>query len=344
MAGLVKTLEIRTSPHVLSGYSVDTIMFNVVLALLPTTAFALYAFGWMALLTLSVAVASCLLTERLACRLSGEGSTLGDWSVAITGLLYGLTLPPGLPLWMTAVGGVFGVGVGKALFGGLGMNPFNPALVGRAFVQAAFPAAMTTWTPGFQPGRFVSVPGSTLTLPFTEPAYDALSGATPLALWKFERQATDVADLALGFIGGSTGETSAVLILIGGAYLAARNMMSWRIPVALLGTVALASAALNGLDSESYAPPLFMLFSGGLMLGAVFMATDMVASPITHRGCWIYGALIGAIIVVIRVWGAMPEGVMYAILLANAVSPLIDRLVRPTPFGAPKRARSEAAP
>ena len=333
MAGLVKTLEIRTSPHVLSGYSVDTIMFNVVLALLPTTAFALYAFGWMALLTLSVAVASCLLTERLACRLSGEGSTLGDWSVAITGLLYGLTLPPGLPLWMTAVGGVFGVGVGKALFGGLGMNPFNPALVGRAFVQAAFPAAMTTWTPGFQPGRFVSVPGSTLTLPFTEPAYDALSGATPLALWKFERQATDVADLALGFIGGSTGETSAVLILIGGAYLAARNMMSWRIPAAIFAAVALLTGALHALDPERYASPLLMLLSGGLVLGAVFMATDMVGSPMTKLGCVVYGAFIGLVTVVIRTWGGLPEGVMYAILLGNALTPHIDGWLRPKAFG-----------
>jgi electron transport complex protein RnfD len=327
------TLEIRTSPHILSGYSVDTIMFNVVLALLPTTAFAIYAFGLSALLTLTTAVLSCLLTEKLACRLSGQPSTLGDWSVAITGLLYGLTLPPGLPLWMVAVGGFFGVTLGKSLFGGLGLNAFNPALVGRAFVQAAFPVAMTSWTPGFAPDRFASLPSSTLTPPFTQPLYDGVTGATPLALWKFDGQLTAVGDMALGFVGGSTGETSALLILAGGAYLVARNMMNWRIPAGIFATVAAASGALHALDAASYASPLFMLFSGGLMLGAVFMATDMVASPMTSTGCLLYGALIGGLVVVIRVWGGMPEGVMYAILIGNAVSPHIDRWIQPRVYG-----------
>jgi electron transport complex protein RnfD len=329
----VRTLEIRTSPHILSGYSVDAIMFNVVAALLPTTLFAIYAFGLAALATLTTAVVSCLLTEQLACKLSGRPSTLGDWSVAITGLLYGLTLPPGLPLWMVAVGGFFGVGLGKALFGGLGLNVFNPALVGRAFVQAAFPVAMTTWTLGFTPDRFSSLPSSTLTLPLTQPIYDGLTGATPLALWKFDRQLTDVGDMALGFIGGSAGETSGLLILLGGAYLVARNMMNWRIPVAILAVVAAASGVLHALAPESYASPLFMLFSGGLMLGAVFMATDMVASPMTSSGCLLYGALIGGLVVVIRVWGGMPEGVMYAILIANGVSPHIDRWIQPRVYG-----------
>jgi len=328
-----KTLEIRTSPHILSGYSVDTIMWNVVLALAPTTLFAIHAFGLAALLTLATAVASCLLSERLACRLSGEGSSLGDGSVAITGLLYGLTLPPGLPLWMTAVGGCIGVALGKSLFGGLGRNAFNPALVGRAFVQAAFPVAMTSWSPAFAADRFASLPSSTLTLPFSRPVYDGVSGATPLALWKFEGQLTHVSDMALGFIGGSTGETSAALILLGGAYLVARNMMNWRIPAGIFGVVVLASGVLHALDPASYASPLFMLFSGGLMLGAVFMATDMVASPMTGTGCLLYGALIGAIVVVIRVWGGMPEGVMYAILLGNAVSPHIDGWLQPRVYG-----------
>jgi electron transport complex protein RnfD len=328
------TLEIRTSPHIVSGYSVDTIMFNVVLALAPTTAFAVYAFGLAALLVLTTAVASCLLTERLANRFSGSDSSLGDWSVAITGLLYGLTLPAGLPLWMVGVGGFFGVVLGKSLFGGLGMNAFNPALVGRAFVQAAFPVAMTSWSPGFSPDRFASVPSSTLTLPFTQPLYDGVTSATPLAAWKFDGQTTAVGDMALGFIGGSTGETSALLILLGGAYLVARNMMSWRIPAGIFAVVALASGALHAIDATSYASPLFMLFSGGLMLGAVFMATDMVASPMTSSGCFLYGGLIGALVVVIRVWGGMPEGVMYAILIGNAVSPHIDRWIQPRVYGA----------
>ena len=334
MAQAGKTLEIRTSPHVLSGNSVDTIMFNVVLALLPIAAFAVFAFGLAGLLTLSMAVVSCVLTEHVICRAAGKPSTVGDWSVTITGLLYGLTLPPSLPLWMVAVGGVIGVALGKALFGGLGYNTFNPALVGRAVLQAAFPVAMTSWIPGFGAGRFSSLPLSTLTLPFTTPEYDALTSATPLALWKFSREATGTSDLAMGFISGSAGETSAVLILLGGIYLIARNMMNWRIPVSIFATVAAFSGALYLVDPTRYASPVFMLLSGGLMLGAMFMATDMVGSPMTSRGCYLYGALIGLVTVVIRTWGGLPEGVMYAILLGNALTPHLDRWTRPRVYGA----------
>lgn len=333
MTAFAKTLEIRTAPHILSGHSVDTIMFNVVLALLPTTAFAVYAFGLTAVLTLGTAIASCVLSEYAFCRLAGRPSTLGDWSVTITGLLYGLTLPPGLPLWMTALGGIVAVGLGKELFGGLGANPFNPALVGRAVLQAAFPVSMTSWLPALSPNRFGSLPPSTLTAPFTTPVYDVVTGATPLAHWKFDHVLTGTGDLAMGFVSGSTGETSAVLILLGGAYLVARNMMSWRIPVAIFATVAVLAGLLHHLDPQRYAPAAFHLGAGGLALGAVFMATDMVASPMTALGAWLYGALIGVLTLVIRLWGGMPEGVMYAILLANAVSPLIDRLIRPRPFG-----------
>ncbi|NNE20871.1 MAG: RnfABCDGE type electron transport complex subunit D [Myxococcales bacterium] len=334
MANGGKTLEIRTSPHILSGYSVDTIMFNVVLALLPVAGFAVFAFGLAGLLTLSMAVASCVLTEHLICRAAGKPSTVGDWSVTITGLLYGLTLPPSLPLWMVAAGGVICVALGKALFGGLGYNTFNPALVGRAVLQAAFPVAMTSWIPGFAAGRFSSVPSSTLTLPFTSPEYDAITSATPLALWKFGREATATSDLAMGFISGSAGETSSVLILVGGVYLIARNMMSWRIPASIFATVFVFSGALHLVDPTRYASPIFMLFSGGLMLGATFMATDMVGSPMTSRGCYLYGALIGVVTIVIRTWGGLPEGVMYAILLGNAVTPHLDRWTRPTIYGA----------
>jgi electron transport complex protein RnfD len=330
---LAKTLEIRTSPHIHSGHAVDSIMFNVVLALLPTTLFALYVFGLAALLTLSTAVVCCLLTEFVGCRLAGKPSTLGDWSVVITGLLYGLTLPPGLPLWMVVVGAVVAVGLTKSLFGGLGYNVFNPALVGRAFLQAAFPVAMTSWVPAFADGRFTRLPSSTLTLPFTTPVYDAITSATPLSAWKFDGLATGAADLALGFVNGSAGETSAVLILLGGIYLIVRNMMNWRIPVSIFATVAAVSGALYLVDSTRYASPAFMLLSGGLMLGAVFMATDMVGSPLTPGGCWVYGALIGVLVVVIRTWGGMPEGVMYAILLGNASTPHIDRLFRPRVYG-----------
>ena len=247
MAAPAKTLEIRTSPHLLSGYAVDSIMFNVVVALAPAVVFAIYAFGWAAVAVLGTATATCVATEASICRRApaGKSSTLGDWSAVVTGLLYGLTLPASLPLWMVVVGGLVSMVVGKLLFGGLGQNPFNPALVGRAVMQATFPVAMTTWLPPFAAGRFAGLPGSLLTLPFTQPVYDAATQATPLALWKFGRQATGAADLALGFVGGSTGETSAVLLLLGGAYLVARNMMSWRTPVAIFASVAAVSGALH---------------------------------------------------------------------------------------------------
>ncbi|MCB1854898.1 MAG: RnfABCDGE type electron transport complex subunit D [Pseudomonadales bacterium] len=328
-----RTLEIHSSPHIASGASVDVIMRNVVWALLPVAAFAVYSFGLAALFTLLVALLSCVATEHVLCRLSAAPTTVRDWSVTITGLLYGLTLPPALPLWMVACGGIIGVAMGKFLFGGLGYNAFNPALVGRAFLQAAFPAAMTSWTPAFADGRFGSLPASTFTVPFAAPVYDAASGATPLSLMKFEHQFAATGDLLLGLTNGSAGETCAALILAGGVYLAARRMLNWRIPAAILATVALLAWGLHAVDPGRYPPAGFMLFSGGLMLGAVFMATDMVASPITHAGCVVYGVLIGVLVTVIRLWGGMPEGVMYAILLANAVSPHIDGLIQPRVFG-----------
>ncbi|TQV86143.1 RnfABCDGE type electron transport complex subunit D [Exilibacterium tricleocarpae] len=346
MNDLRKTLEISTSPHIASGRSVEDIMRNVVWALLPATAFAIYAFGIGALLTLSVATLTCVATEHLLCRGGGRRSTVGDWSAVVTGLLYGLTLPPGLPLWMVVGGGVVALALGKYLFGGLGYNAFNPALVGRAFLQAAFPAAMTTWTPALAPERFQVLPSSTLTLPFMTPDYsltaaDGVTGATPLALMKFDQQPTGTYDLAFGFTGGSMGETCGVLILLGGIWLVARKMMNWRIPAAIFGTVIILSALFNGLDPARYPGPWFTLFSGGLMLGAVFMATDMVASPMTSLGVVIYGIVIGALIIVIRFWGGMPEGVMYAILLGNALSPHIDALTQPRVFGYKSGLKSE---
>ncbi|MCB1020385.1 MAG: RnfABCDGE type electron transport complex subunit D [Acidobacteria bacterium] len=333
MSRLLKTLEIRTSPHILSGYSVDTIMFNVVVALLPPALFAVYAFGLAALLTLVVAVGSCVAVEHWVSKRNTGRSSVGDWSIVITGLLFGLTLPPGLPLWMTALGGAICVLLGKAVFGGLGQNPFNPALVGRATLQAAFPVSMTSWVDGFSGGRFTQLPSSTLTFPFAHPVYDAVSGATPLAAWKFEKVAVQTERLVFGMTNGSAGETSALLIALGGAYLIARNMMNWRIPAAVLGGAFALSGALHMVNPAEYASPWLMLFSGGLMLGATFMASDMVGSPMTNLGCWIYGVFIGVVAIVIRTWGAMPEGVMYAILLGNAVSPQIDRMLQPRVYG-----------
>ena len=339
---LARTLHISTSPHIAKGIGTDTIMFNVVLALVPVSAFAIYSFGLSALMVISFATVGCVLTEHLLCRWSGQESTIGDWSAVITGMLLGLTLPPNFPVWMAFFGGVLGISLGKFIFGGLGYNVFNPALVGRAILQAAFPVAITTWYPSFLPNRLSSFSSSTFTMPFMEPkVVDAMSGATPLSSFKFDKVLVETPDLAMGLISGSTGETCAVLIILGGIYLVWRGMMNWRIPLAVLGSAFLLSAVLYAVDSEAYAPPLFMLFSGGLMLGAVFMATDMVASPLTPFGVWIYGSIIGLLTIIIRTWGGLPEGVMYAILIANAISPHIDNMIQPRVYGTSKKNKSE---
>lgn len=329
----IKVLDIDSSPHLNSGASVDKIMRHVVYALLPVAGFAIYSFGLAAVAVLLTAVISCVGTEHVLAKKFNQSSTVGDWSVTITGILYGLTLPPGLPLWMVFIGGVIGISLGKFLFGGLGCNVFNPALVARAFLQAAFPTSLTTWLPAFTDNRFTNLPVSTLTLPLLSPVYDGISGATPLADMKYNAQPTEISDLLLGLTGGSLGETCSIVILLGGAYLVARNMMNWRIPIGIFISVVVFSAIFHWLEPDRYAGPLFMLFSGGLMLGAVFMATDMVASPITNPGCFIYGLLIGILVMVIRYWSGLPEGVMYAILFMNAVSPHIDNFVQPVVFG-----------
>ncbi|MCC6487919.1 MAG: RnfABCDGE type electron transport complex subunit D [Candidatus Hydrogenedentes bacterium] len=346
-------IDIRTSPHIKGQLTTDTIMLHVVYALLPVTAFAVFVFGLSALLMILVTTGTCVLTEHLLCKLSRKQTTVGDYSAVITGLLLALCLPPAFPLWMAVVGGVVSIGLGKALFGGLGMNPFNPALVGRAFLQAAFPVAITTWAPAFWPKvwsieRFTSIMLPTVSLPFMRPesvaafiqgvSLDGLSGATPLAKMKFEHQATPLIDLFVGMTAGSAGEASAFLIILGGIYLCARKMMNWRVPVSILVTASLVSGAFYLSDPQAYPTPMFMLFSGGLMLGAVFMASDMVGSPMTPLGIWIYGALIGAVTVLIRLKGGLPEGTMYAILLGNACTPLIDNLTQPRIFGARKKA------
>lgn len=330
-------LHISSSPHLTKGVSTEVIMRNVVYALLPVTLFAVYSFGINALLVIMAAVSSCVVTEHVLCKLSGKESTINDWSAVITGMLLGLTLPPAFPLWMAFFGGIIAVALGKFIFGGLGYNVFNPALVGRAVLQAAFPVAITTWFPAFAGQRFSQVSSSVLAPPFLTPKVDVLSGATPLSAFKFEGVVPDSADLAMGLVSGSIGETSAIVILLGGLYLIARNMMNWRIPVAILTTVFVFSGVLYLIDSQVYPSPVFMLFSGGLMLGAIFMATDMVASPVTPLGVVVYGALIGMLVVIIRVWGGLPEGVMYAILLANALSPHIDSFTQNRVYGTLKK-------
>lgn len=328
-----KTLNISTSPHLKKAVSTDMIMLHVVLAMLPMVIFGIYVFGINAGLVIITAIVSCVITEHVLCRLSGKDTTISDWSAVITGILLGLVLPPVFPLWMTFLGGVVAIGMGKFLFGGLGNNVFNPALVGRAVLQAAFPVAITTWYPAFLPNRFSEVSQSVFAFPLLQPVFDVATSATPLSAWKFEGAAAENADLAMGLVSGSIGETSAVLILIGGIYLAIRGFLNWRIPLAILLTVYVLSGLLYLSAPSVYPSPSFMLLSGGLMLGAVFMATDMVASPVTSLGVIIYGFVIGVLVVVIRIWGGLPEGVMYAILIGNALSPHIDKLVRYRVYG-----------
>jgi len=342
MTAKAPQLELRTSPHVKRGVTVERIMLNVVLALLPIALFSVWQYGLSALALIVTVTLTCVLSERLFNRLGGQAGALSDWSATITGLLLALTLPPSFPLWMGAVAGFAAIALGKALFGGIGRNVFNPALVGRAFVQAAFPVSISTWAPAYAPNRFGEFIPTTFTAPFMTPpdiadwakhALDGFTGATPMARWKFETFFTPAQDFLSGAATASAGETSAILILLCGAYLAARRFMDWRIPVAVLGSAALVALAFQVYNPERYPDPLFVMLSGGIMLGAVFMATDMATSPVTSKGVWIYGAIIGVVTVMIRYFGGLTEGVMYAILLANALAPLIDQYTQPKVFG-----------
>lgn len=321
-------LQIAASPHLKGSDSTERIMWTVVITLLPVLAGAVWFFGLGALLVVAAATIGAVLTERAF----GTGGSLRDGSAAITGLLLGLTLPPGFPMWMAFLGGAMAIGVGKLVFGGLGQNVFNPALIGRAFLQAAFPTAITTW-PAVSQG-WTTLYASNFAIPLAQAnTADVITAATPLGLMKFEHTTTNAASLFMGTVGGSVGETSALLILIGGAYLAWKRYLDWRIPVSIFATVAVFATVLHAIDAQRFPAAAFMLFSGGLMLGAVYMATDLVTSPITHKGAWIFGIGIGLLVVLIRIWGGLPEGVMYAILLMNAVVPAINRLTQPAVFG-----------
>ncbi|MCK5831700.1 MAG: RnfABCDGE type electron transport complex subunit D [Methylococcales bacterium] len=336
-------IDIRTSPFIRKAPSVAEIMRNVVYALLPIACYAVWQFGLSALVLMITTVLACIATEHMFCKLSNKKTTIGDASAIITGLLLAMTLPPGFPLWMGAVAGFTAIAMGKTLFGGIGFNVFNPALVGRAFVQAAFPVSITTWTPALATNRFVEFIPSTLALPFMKPAptaewttqvtIDGFSGATPLALMKFQGVMTDTYDLFIGLSAGSTGETSSLLILICGAYLIFKNMLDWRIPAAvILGTV-ISAECFHLLDATKYPTSAFMVFSGGLMFAAVFMASDMVASPVTPMGILVFGLLVGFLTVIIRLFGGLTEAVMYAILFGNAATPIIESYTQPNIFG-----------
>ena len=307
---------VSPAPHLWKGLSVSKIMYLVVLALMFPTGAAVYFFGYRALSVIGVSVATAVATEY-GCKKLRNRAFVMDGSAVVTGILLGLILPPTIPLWMVAIGSIFAISIVKEAFGGLGHNIFNPALGARAFMSASFSMQMTTWV-----------------LPMGFGA-DAVTSATPLSgssVWQqFDPSAYQA--MFLGNTTGSIGETSALLILIGGILLLALGIINWRIPAVYIGMVALMAVAL-GQD------PLFHILAGGLMLGAFFMATDYVTSPLTNKGKIIFSFALGAMTVMIRQFGGMPEGVCYSILFMNAITPLIDRYTKVRPYGLVERVES----
>ncbi len=294
-------LIVSPSPHVRDEDTTQKIMFAVVIALCPVWIGSIYFFGFDAIRLVLLASLAAVATEAVCQKMRGKPITIWDGSALVTGMLLGLNVPPTLPSWMIILGSIVAITIGKQVFGGLGYNPFNPALVGRAFLVSSFTLPMTRWTTPF----------------------DGITAATPLALGSL---GVEYADLFFGVIPGSLGETSAFAILIGGIYLFYRGVLDYRIPLGYLGTV-LVLTTLLGQD------PVFHLLAGSLLFGAVYMATCMVTTPITPRGRWIFGIGAGVILVVIRLWGSLPEGVTYSILLMNALTPLINRWTRPRIYG-----------
>lgn len=304
-------------------------MWHVIIALIPTAIFAVVFFGLPALTVILTAIVSCVASEWVISRyLLGNVCRMSLVAAALTGLLLGLNLPAGIAWWIVLVGSIFAIGVGKMAFGGIGCNIFNPALVGRVFLLISFPVAMTTWP-----------------LPLRGFIPDGATGATVLGMMKHATTGAtalgpdacnpDISNMFLGAMGGSIGEVASVAILLGLIYLLAVKVISWHTPVAIIATVAILDAIV-GVDI------IPDILSGGLLLGAVFMATDYVTSPMTHKGMLIYGFFIGLITVVIRRWGAYPEGMSFAILIMNGFTPLINYYVKPRRYGYSKRKEATA--
>lgn len=317
-------LTIAPSPHVYSGDSVRRNMYGVVIALIPALATSLWFFGVDALMVILTSVLACVAVEFLIQKfLLKVPTTVSDGSAIVTGLILAFNLPSNLPLWIVVIGAVFAIGVCKMTFGGLGQNIVNPAIGGRVFLLMSFPAQMTTWP----------VPGGV----------DGSTGATPLGLLKeglkTGKSVSEIvdlpssADLFFGGIGGSLGEVSALAMIIGFVFLLAFKVITWHIPVAVIGSMALLQGVFFLVNPEGYASPLFTVLTGGALLGAVFMATDYVSSPMTHKGMIIFGCGIGVLTVLIRNFGAYPEGMSFAILFMNLVTPLINRFCKPKRFG-----------
>jgi electron transport complex protein RnfD len=317
---MTNQLTVSPSPHIHSGDSIERKMYGVLIALVPAWIMSLVYFGLGALIVSVVSVVSCVLFEYLIQRYLLKGQrTINDGSAALTGLLLAFNLPSNLPAWIIVIGALVAIGVGKMTFGGLGNNVFNPALVGRVFLLISFPAQMTVWP---EPGCFPST--------YT----DATTGATVLSMLKGHwGDLPSSFSMLSGEMGGSLGEVSAGALIVGGLFLLWRKIITWHIPVTILLTVAAFTGIMHGIDPNQYADPLVHILSGGLLLGAIFMATDYVTSPMTGKGMIVYGAGIGVITVVIRLFGAYPEGMSFAILIMNAFTPLINTCIKNKRFG-----------
>ena len=317
-------LIVSPSPHLHTKTSTKSLMRDVVIALLPAVVVSVLFYGWSELLVLGVSVASCVLLEYLITKyLLKTSCTIGDWSAVITGVLLALNLPATTPWWVVFIGAVVAIGIAKMTFGGLGQNLFNPALVGRVFLLISFPTYMTDWT---KPQGFI-----------TNSIVDAYSGATPLGLAKgFGPEATEAMDyLNMLFlnIGGSAGELSAIALLLGFAYLLIRKVIKPYITLSIIATVAVFSGIFWAINPAEYTDPLFNILSGGLLLGAIFMATDYVTSPMSTWGGVVFGVGIGLITMLIRYFGAYPEGVSFAILIMNSVVPLLNKWFHTKKYG-----------
>jgi len=313
-------LIISPSPHIHGGDNINIRMYGVLIALIPTFLVSLYYFGLGALIVTVMSVVFCVLIEYLIQKyILKQGTTITDGSAALTGLLLAFNLPSNVPLWIIFIGALAAIGIGKMSFGGLGNNIFNPALVGRVFLLISFPAQMTTWP---VPGRF----------PMTYT--DGETGATILSLLnEGMTKVLSYTDLLTGNMGGSIGEVSAVALTIGLIYMLAKKIITWHIPIAVIGSTFLFTGIMHLTNPTAYASPIIHLLSGGLLLGAIFMATDYVTSPMTKSGMLVYGVGIGVLTTVIRLFGSYPEGVSFAILIMNALTPLINLYFKPKHFG-----------
>ena len=323
-------LTVSLSPHIHTRDSVARRMWNVVIALIPAWVIAVITFGWPALWVILISIGACLLTEYLIARfLLHRDFTLNNGSAVITGILLGFNLPSLLPWWMVIIGAVVAIGIGKMSFGGLGCNIWNPALVGRVFLLLSFPAAMTTWPTGINSPYHQPHTGASMSASTT----DGSTGATLLSYLNggnSDISNYDLLDMAIGHMNGSLGEVGGFAILLGLAYMLLTRTISWHIPVSVLASAAFFSWVFGG-------NPILDIFAGGLLLGAVFMATDYVTSPMTHTGQLIFGFMIGFITIIIRRFSAYPEGVSFAILLMNSFVPIINRYCRPEIFGVKER-------